>query len=47
MMMSAVACIVGNICYCLSYDTKSFPLLIIARLITGLGMSMPAASPSL
>ena len=37
MMTSAVACIIGNMCYCLSYDTRSFPLLIIARLITGFG----------
>lgn len=37
MMMSAVACIIGNLAYCLSYDAKSLALLVIARLITGFG----------
>jgi len=41
MMMSAVACIVGNLAYCLSYDAKSLTLLIIARLITGFGNPPP------
>lgn len=36
-MLSAVACIVGNIAYCLSYDAKSLALLVIARLVTGFG----------
>ncbi len=37
MMVSAVACIIGNIAYCLSFDAKSLTLLVIARLITGFG----------
>ena len=39
MMVSAVACIIGNLAYCLSYDAKSLALLVIARLITGFGAS--------
>ena len=35
--MSALACILGNLFYCLSYDLKSLPLLLLARLITGVG----------
>lgn len=37
MMVSAVACIIGNIAYCLSYDARSLALLVVARLITGFG----------
>lgn len=37
MMASAVACIIGNLAYCLSYDARSLALLVIARLITGFG----------
>lgn len=40
MMVSAVACIIGNIAYCLSYDAKSLALLVIARLITGFGKAL-------
>ena len=35
--VSALACILGNLFYCLSYDLKSLPLLLLARLITGVG----------
>lgn len=41
MVASALACIVGNLAYCLSYDLKSLPLLVIARLITGFGNHCP------
>ena len=41
MMVSAVACIIGNLAYCLSFDAKSLTLLVIARLITGFGECLP------
>ena len=34
---SALACILGNLFYCLSFDLKSLPLLLLARLVTGVG----------
>ena len=37
MIVSAFACIIGNIAYCLSFDAKSLTLVVIARLITGFG----------
>ena len=37
LLASAVACIVGNLAYCLSYDTGSLTLLLIGRLVTGFG----------
>ena len=35
---SALACILGNLFYCLSFDFKSLPLLLLARLVTGVGV---------
>ena len=37
LLASAVACIVGNLAYCLSFDTGSILLLLAGRLITGFG----------
>ncbi|KAK9906755.1 hypothetical protein WJX75_007454 [Coccomyxa subellipsoidea] len=37
LLASAVACLVGNLAYCLSYDLGAVWLLFLARLITGLG----------
>ena len=41
MIVSALACIIGNFAYCLSYDARSLPLLVLARLITGFGATLP------
>ena len=37
LIASAVACLLGNVCYCLSYDLGAVWLLFLARLITGFG----------
>ncbi len=37
LLASAVACLVGNLAYCFSYDLGAVWLLFIARLVTGLG----------
>ena len=37
LLASAVACIIGNLAYCLSYDTGSLLLLLVGRLVTGFG----------
>jgi len=37
LLASAVACLVGNVAYSLSYDVRALWLLILARLVTGLG----------
>ena len=37
LIASAVACLLGNFCYCLSYDLGAVWLLFLARLITGFG----------
>lgn len=37
LLASAVACLIGNLAYCLSYDLGAVWLLFLARLITGLG----------
>ncbi|BDA46399.1 SPX domain-containing membrane protein At1g63010 [Coccomyxa sp. Obi] len=37
LLASAVACLVGNLAYCLSYDLGAVWLLFLARLVTGLG----------
>ena len=39
LIASAVACLLGNFCYCLSYDLGAVWLLFLARLITGFGES--------
>ena len=53
LVCSALACILGNLFYCLSFDLKSLPLLLLARLVTGVGAHCrpcpcppPAALPS-
>ena len=43
---SALACILGNLFYCLSFDLKSLPLLLLARLVTGVGASQPGGPAS-
>ena len=40
LIASAVACLLGNVCYCLSYDLGAVWLLFVARLITGFGEPM-------
>jgi MFS family permease len=37
LLASAVACLIGNLAYCLSYDMGAVWLLFVARLITGFG----------
>lgn len=37
LITSAMACIIGNLAYCLSYDTGSLILLLVGRLVTGFG----------
>lgn len=37
LMFSGTACLVGNLILALSYDSKSLPLLYVARLVTGIG----------
>ena len=37
LLASAVACLLGNLTYVLSYDAKAVWLLFVARLITGFG----------
>ena len=41
LLASAVACLVGNVAYSLSYDVRALWLLILARLVTGLGALLP------
>lgn len=41
LLASAVACLVGNLAYSLSYDVRALWLLVLARLITGLGAVPP------
>ena len=41
LLASAVACLVGNLAYSLSYDARALWLLVLARLITGLGAKPP------
>lgn len=38
LIASAVACLVGNLAYCMSYDLGAVWLLFLARLVTGLGV---------
>ncbi len=42
LLASAVACLVGNLAYSFSYDARALWLLVLARLVTGLG-ARPAA----
>lgn len=44
LLASGVACLVGNLAYCLSYDVAALSLLLFARLVTGLGTN-PASVP--
>ncbi len=37
LIASGLACLVGNLAYCLSYDWSAVWLLFLARLITGFG----------
>ena len=37
LLASAVACLLGNLAYSLSYDARALWLLVLARLVTGLG----------
>lgn len=39
LIASGLACLLGNLAYCLSYDWNAVWLLFIARLITGFGAS--------
>ena len=41
LIASAVACLLGNIAYCVSYDLGAVWLLFVARLITGFGALAP------
>lgn len=40
LLASAVACLVGNLAYCFSYDLGAVWLLFLARLVTGLGKDL-------
>ena len=40
LIASAVACLLGNVAYCLSFDLRSLWLLVLARLITGFGEAL-------
>jgi len=42
LLASAVACLIGNLAYSFSYDARALWLLVLARLVTGLG-ARPAA----
>ena len=37
LLASGTSCLLGNVLYCFSYDTGSIGLLVVARLVTGLG----------
>ena len=41
LLASAVACLLGNLAYSLSYDARALWLLVLARLVTGLGAAPP------
>jgi hypothetical protein len=43
LISSGMACLLGNLAYCLSYDWNAVWLLFIARLITGFGARLPCA----
>ena len=47
LIASAVACLLGNLCYCLSYDLGAVWLLFVARLITGFGEHDPEHSTAI